>query len=194
MQSHIETNLGISEEDHDVLWLKLLILLYADDTVILSDCAIDFQRFLHAFNSYCNEQHLSVNLDQTKVIIFAAHNTNTFHFLLGFKPIELIKSYHYFWVTFSASGSFLQARQPIVQQAKKAIYILFVRAKNADLFLDLTLKLFDHTVIPTILKYGSETLGFENLDIIETVHNFLRNILKARKSTPTYMLHVEVGQ
>ena len=44
MQSYIEPNGGlVIEQTHDenIVWLKLLILLYADDTVILSDNAKD---------------------------------------------------------------------------------------------------------------------------------------------------------
>ena len=47
----------------------------------------------------------------------------------------------------------------------------------------------------TLFSYGSEIYGFENLDIIEKVHNeFLRKLLKARKSTPLYMLYGEFGR
>ena len=40
-----------------------------------------------------------------------------------------------------------------------------------------------------------EIFGFENLEIIEGVHNsFLRRITKARKSTPMYMSYGELGR
>ena len=45
-----------------------------------------------------------------------------------------------------------------------------------------------------ILTYGSEIYGFENLDILEKVHDaFLRKVLKSRKSAPIDMLHGETG-
>ena len=71
---------------------------------------------------------------------------------------------------------------------------LYIRIKNLDLPFDLQLKLFDHTILP-ILTYASEVWGFENLDMIEKVHNdFLRKITLARKSTPLYMLYGETGR
>ena len=74
------------------------------------------------------------------------------------------------------------------------MYLLFTKSHNADLPIDLIIKLFDHTVLP-ILMYGSEIYGFENIDIIEKVHNnFLRKITKARKSTPMYMIYGELGR
>ena len=134
-----------------------------------------------------------MNINKTKIIVFGARNLNGYNFYLGDQPIDITSTYHYLGVTFSATGSFLQARKHISQQAQKATYLLFAKAHNADLPADLTLKLFDHTVLP-ILTYGSEIFGFENLDIIEKVHNeFLRKLLKVRKSTPLYMIHGELG-
>jgi len=54
---------------------------------------------------------------------------------------------------------------------------------------DFALKLFDHTVV-SILTYGSEMYGFEDLNIIEKVHKYvLRKLIGARKSTPSYIIY-----
>ena len=99
---------------------------------------------------------------------------------MGNNEIEIIKEYKYLGIIFSSSGS----RVHIVEQAKKAMYLLFMRINNLNLPIDLQLKLFDHTVLP-ILCYRSEISGFENLQIIETVHNeFLRKITKAKTGQP----------
>ena len=56
------------------------------------------------------------------------------------------------------------------------------------------MQLFDHTILPTLL-YGCEIWGFQNTNLIETVHNqFMRNITNSRKSTPLYMLYAELGR
>jgi hypothetical protein len=56
------------------------------------------------------------------------------------------------------------------------------KTNNADLPIEMMLKLFDQTVIP-ILTYGSEIFGFENPDQFENVHNdFFRKLTKARKA------------
>ena len=97
-------------------------------------------------------------------------------------------------VTFSSNGSFLRARKHVKEQANKALHLLFTRINNANLPTDLIIQLFDHTVV-SILTYGSEIFGFENLDILEKVHNyFLRRLTKARKSTPIAFLHGELGR
>jgi len=169
-------------------------LLYADDTIILSDDEKDFQRSLNAFDEYCTQWKLNANNNKTKIIIFGARNIAPYKFYIGRNEIEIVKQYKYLGVIFSANGSFLSARQQNIEQAKKAMHLLYIRANNSDLPLDLTLKLFDHTIVP-ILTYGCEIWGYENLDIIERVHReFLRKITMSRKSTPSYMLYGELGR
>ena len=74
------------------------------------------------------------------------------------------------------------------------MFALYTKSNNADLPIDITLKLFDHTVLP-ILTYGCEIFGFENIDMLEKVHNdFLRKLTKTRKSTLMYMLYGELGR
>lgn len=198
LQQHLETDnvRGIELKDHinETLWLKLLLMLYADDTIIVSDDPTDFQNCLNSFHNYCVKWKLTVNVSKTKVMVFGSRIQSNFTFDLGNTTLETTNSYHYLGVTFTSNGSFLQARKHVVTQAKKAMHLLFTRINNADLPIDLTMKLFDHTVAP-ILTYGSEIFGYENIDILEKVHNdFLRKLTGARKSTPLYMLYGELGR
>ena len=48
-------------------WLKLLIILYADDTLIVSDDEKDFQKALNSFSEYCKTWKLNVNLNKSNV-------------------------------------------------------------------------------------------------------------------------------
>ena len=68
------------------------------------------------------------------------------------------------------------------------MHLLYTRANNADMSIDLTLKLFDHTVLP-ILTYGSEIFGFENIDILEKIHSNSENslMLENQPQWPSYM-------
>ena len=49
---------------------KLLILLYADDAVIMADSPILFQKSLKSLQTYCEKWKLTVNITKTKVMIF----------------------------------------------------------------------------------------------------------------------------
>lgn len=175
-------------------WLKLLVALYADDTLIVSDTPEYFQRSLNSFYNYCKEWKLSINMSKSKVVIFGARNINDYHFHINNLSLEIIDRYKYLGVLFTSNGSFATTRKHLIEQAKKAMHIMYMKINNLDLPIDLQLKLFDHTVLP-ILTYASEIWGFENLNDIEKVHNeFLRKITKSRKSTPLYMLYAELGR
>ena len=69
------TNLqGINCASHPLdnqmfLFLKLFVLLYADDTVIVSEKAEDLQNALDIYEQYCNTWKPTVNTSITKVLI-----------------------------------------------------------------------------------------------------------------------------
>ena len=58
----IEENLNI--------YLKLFVLLYADDTVIMAESREDLQAQLNVFGEYCQKWKLKVNVEKTKILIF----------------------------------------------------------------------------------------------------------------------------
>lgn len=108
-------------------------------------------------------------------MIFGARKRSNIAFKIDGEIIELLQS-----------GSFLNARKHIVQQAKKAMILLFTRMNNLDIPIDLQLKLCDHTVL-LISTYACEVWGYENLDLIEKVHNdFLRKVTHGKK-VPLYI-------
>ena len=67
------------------------------------------------------------------------------------------------------------------------------RTVKLNLPADCQLKLFDQTILPIL--YGSEICSFEKLQLVEKVHfDFLRSILKMKKSTPLTMVYGEFGR
>ena len=61
--------------DEANLYVKLLILLHADDTAIDSDNETDFRHALGSFKTYCDTWKLNINLTKTEIIIFGKNNT-----------------------------------------------------------------------------------------------------------------------
>ena len=74
------------------------------------------------------------------------------------------------------------------------MYFILSKSKENNLSTDCILKLFDSSIVPIPL-YSCEILGYENIAIIKNIHiNFMRRILPARKSTPTFILYGELGR
>ena len=188
------------ENDLDV-YLKILTLLYADDTVIFGTDPKSFQENINVFFEYSRLWKLNINLSKSKVLICGIRNTNNFEFKLGDDTIDICDEFKYLGTVFTKHRTvftkhrtFFKAIKHNVDHAKKALHLLYKRINNLHIPLNLQLELFDSTVLP-ILLYGCETWGFQSSNLIDTVHNqFLRNIAKLHKSTPIYMIYAELGR
>ena len=184
---------NIGYEDASV-YLKILILLFADDTVLFAESDQELQYALDQFKEYCEEMKLTVNVEKTKIVIFTnSRNKNHFEFKFNASTIEIVDAYKYLGIYFAKNGSFTLAKKSIAEQANKALFSLLRKARNLDLPYDIQLDLFNKMIKP-ILLYGSEIWGTGNCDILERVQlKFLKYTFKLKKSTPSHMVYGELG-
>ena len=188
----------INEElgDDDIeLFIRMFVLLYADDTVILAENSSQLQKALDATSDYCKKWKLTVNLSKTKIIIFSKGKI-TMHpnFTFNNKIVEVVDDYVYLGTTFNYNGSFTKAIKKQVSQAQKAMFSLLTKARRLLLPIDIQLDLFEKMVVP-ILLYGCEVWGCTNMKIIEVFYKkFLKIILCVSKSTPSCKVYGETGK
>ena len=192
-----ENNIGLKQLDEKIheemeMFMRLYVLLYADDTVILAETAEDLQKALHSLHDYCNKWNLHINISKTKIVIFSRGKVRKYPvFKIGLKEVDVTDSYIYLGVTFNYNGSFRKAIEKQIAQARRAMFLLLQKARILRLPIDIVLELFDICVVPVLL-YGCEIWGFENLRDVNVFHrNFLRTVLKAFKCTPNCMLYGE---
>lgn len=128
MYIHNDNVTGITcDENNDemIIFLKILILLYADDTVIFSDNESDLQHALNVFEKYCYQWKLTVNVSKTKVVIFSCgRRKEKLNFCLNSVEIEIVQEYKYLGILLGQSGSFVVAKKHIAEQANKALFSL----------------------------------------------------------------------
>ena len=63
--------------DEDIyVFVKMFIILYADDTVIFSEDSINLQNALNDLENYCHTWKLVVNVAKTKTVIFSKGRPN----------------------------------------------------------------------------------------------------------------------
>lgn len=106
------------------VYLKLFVLLYADDTVIFSDSPEDLQKSLHIFENYCYKWKLKINTEKTKVIIFSQGRLNTnLHFHLNNTELEILKEFRYLGIQFSRTGSFNTAKNTLQNKPIKPYFL-----------------------------------------------------------------------
>jgi len=174
--------------------MRLLVLMYADDTVLLSNTQSGLQRMLNSLKNYCKQWGMKVNEAKTKILIFGKKLQSRKDFVFDNKVLEEVCSFKYLGITFSRNGKFDLAKKTLLAQGTRAMFNLLRKSNKLHLTSDMMLDLFDKLVVPIVL-YGSEIWGYENLDIIEKLHlKFCKYILGVKSSTPSVMVYGELGR
>ena len=183
------------EDDVIDVYMKMFVLLYADDTVIMANDAEFLQNNLYYLSEYCDMWNLSVITDKTKIVIFSKYKYREKHnFIYKNTTIEIVEHFKYLGVIFNFNNSFVKHKKHLFDQANKAMFALLRRNRELNLPLDIQLELFDSLVLP-ILTYGCEVWGFENINLIEKLHlKYLKYSLSLKMSTPTCMALGETGR
>ena len=177
------------------MFLKLHLLLYADDTVILAETPNDLQISLNSMAEYCKYWELSINVTKTQVMTFSRgeiRKRNTFYFV----EIKLVTtdSYKYLGIIFNYNGKFRLAKQDLLLRGKRAMFALMTKARKLHLPIDVQLELFDAVVTPVVL-YGSEIWCYEGCETLEKLHlQFCKIILCLKKTTCNVMVYGELGR
>ena len=105
LYSKVDTN------DEMLTLLRLYVLLYADDTIIMAESPNEMQLALNAVNDYCQTWKLKINIDKTKIIRFSKQKPQipVQEFWLNGEKVELVDSYVYLGTTIQANGRFTEA-------------------------------------------------------------------------------------
>ena len=83
-------NCDINYEDV-AIYIKILVLLFADDTVLFGTNEADLQNILDLFQHYCEYMKLTVKISKTKIIIFSSSRGNTdLHFTFQSNRIDIV--------------------------------------------------------------------------------------------------------
>ena len=180
--------------DIEVLF-KMFILLYADDTTVLSDSPDALQQGLNAMSKYCCDWKLKVNVSKTKIVIFSRGKVRKRPlFTYNGIPIEIVDEFIFLGTLFNFNGKFNKARKHACNQATKAMFAVISKARKLNLPIDIQLHLFD-SVIQPILLYGCEVWGIEDCKDIERLHlKFCKTILGVSQYTSSAMIYGELGR
>ena len=179
----------------DLAMINLFLLMYADDTVLLSDTAAGLQTMLNSLKDYTVKNKLLVNVDKTKIVIFRngkRMEPNIFYY--NNDPVEVVDSFCYLGLTLNYNGKFLLTQTCIAAQGKRAKAACWNKASKYDVNLKTKLSLFDTYVAP-ILNYGAEVWGFPQAKDVERVHlQYLKQCLGAGRNVCNALVYMETGR
>ena len=101
--------------------VKLFLLLYADDITIFSETPEGLQEGLNLLREYNQKWKLMVNTEKTKVIFFRKGGIlpRQLKFYYGTMQLQIVTSFSYLGVVFTAGGSFSNAQNTLSGHASK---------------------------------------------------------------------------
>ena len=181
----------------DIGLLKLYLLFYADDAVIFSETRESLQSGLNSLSQYCKKWKMVLNTDKTKIVIFrkGGRLAQADKWYYEGAEIEVVKSFKYLGLLFTAGGSFAETQKTLAGQAMKAVFrVKQFMSKFTNMPPRLWLHLFDVFVAP-ILNYAAELWGFHTAQDIERVHTkYCKNILHIRWNSMNALVYGELGR
>ena len=138
-----------------------MILLFADDTVLLAYTSDGLQSLLNQLNNYCVKWGITVNTHKTVVMVFKkGHHPKNVSLYYNNEILKNVTRFSYLGVKLSSNGSFYQTQRTLFDQARKAMFSLYPLFDKVNFDIRDKIKLFDSMVNP-IFSYGSEVYGFQ---------------------------------
>ena len=177
---------------------QILILLFADDVLLLSHTIVGLQHQLNILNDTSKRLGLVVNMDKSKVVIFrmGGYVASRERWVFNGQTLQIVNQYKYLGIIFSTGLSFSYALRDMAGRSKKGVIgILRLLWSLGNQSPHMFFKLFDCQIQP-ILTYGSEVWGLvADISIIERVHLFaIKRFLNVSLRTPNTLVYGESGR
>ena len=120
-------NNNISDLLNDInldTYLKLYVLLYADDTVILAERPRELQLALDAMDQYCTLWKLKINVSKTKVLVFSRGCVrNRPEFTFGNVKLEIVREYQYIGLFLITTGNLTKQNRNYMRKVARCLFL-----------------------------------------------------------------------
>ena len=88
------------------IFMKLFIILYAEDIVLMAESSSNLQTLLDNFYLYCDTWKMKLNVDKTKIVVFSKGRLpRNLIFNYNGTNIEIVKDFNLLGIYFSRTGS-----------------------------------------------------------------------------------------
>ena len=188
--------------------VRIPLLMYADDSKLLSWEPSGLQTALDLLVKYADEHGLFINTSKTKIMVFN-HKTSDLkaNWSVYGEPVEVVKEFKDLGLTINNTVKWPSACVPdLLASGKRALHALKTRCRQYNILSPpQIIQLFDALVKPVLL-YACEIWGPDlcledvfpkssHALAIERVHlNILKWTLGVRKCTPSHHVRGEFGR
>jgi len=165
--------------------MKLNILLFADDVVLLANSSQDLQKLLDAVYEYSQKWRFRWNCAKSKVMCFGSRDAQKQRFFLGDQELEVVKSFKYLGVLLQANLSWTGAKKAFENKAKTRIPLI-TKTVIEGLSVKTGEKLWESMLRP-VLEYAAEAWGDGVWKQAEQIQDKVgRTLLGLSKNTPRF--------
>ena len=118
---------GLSIDD-----ITFILMLFADDMLILGKDRDDLQKSLDRLEYYCNKWGLEVNTEKTKVVVFRKRGglLNNESWTYKGVNLEVVNNFNYLGAVFNYTGTFVLNQETLVGKGLKALNCLLFNTKK----------------------------------------------------------------
>ena len=150
------TTCGLSIEE-----INIILLLFADDMVIVGNSPEDLQNSLNLLFKYCSDWGLTVNIQKTKIVVFRKRGQirEGESWTYNDEHIEVVNDFNYLGIVFNYTGTFVLNQETLAGKGLKALNVLVANTRKYDFNIKTLCQLFD-SFVGSILSYGCEVWGF----------------------------------
>lgn len=178
--------------------IQILVLLFADDVVLLSTTVIGLQHQLNILRKTVDRLGLTVNNEKSKIVVFrkGGYLAAREKWFYGNVKMEVVNQYKYLGIHFSTGLTFSYTLEDLALKAKKCVFgifrFLWTLGENSP---KIFFKIFDAQVQP-ILTYGAEVWGLTaDHTLIERVHLLaIKRLLNISIQTPNPLVYCEANR
>ena len=174
--------------------IKINILGFADDLVLIARNKEDMQRLLDRVYLYSMDWRFLWNVDKSKIMVFTLKRVNLDlrPLFIGVTQLEEVKSFKYLGIDFKTNMSWILMRNRAVKKARVRT-ALVSKAIAEGLMPEASLKMW-FTLIRPILEYGIEIWGVTKIPQIERAQLEVgRRILGVSIKTASEAIRGELG-
>uniref|UniRef100_A0A0A9Z5B5 RNA-directed DNA polymerase from mobile element jockey n=1 Tax=Lygus hesperus TaxID=30085 RepID=A0A0A9Z5B5_LYGHE len=177
--------------------VKIRMLAYADDVVLLASSPSSLQGMINDLEEYCKTWNLVVNMKKSKIVVFrnGGRPAKNERWLMKGEPVTVVKTYKYLGVTMSGGLSMehhFRDKGPAAIHSVSALWGSFYA--NNKVPLEAKYKVFDATASATVL-YAAQVWGHRRYEGVEQCQFFfLRRVFGLPASAPHYIMLLETGR
>ena len=174
----------------------VLILLYADDVILMAHTVEGVQRLLETLKVFCDKSGLKVNVDKTKMLSCAKGQVQIFEY--EGRPIENVTEFKYLGIEIPSTYAWNRCMNRRLAASKRMYYVMETACNHKDIQNWRVKCIFFEAYVMQTALYGVELWGgsislqgwndFEKLQ-----KGFIRRFMGVKITTPYSVLLLETG-